>query len=176
MDLLSREEVFKGHVFNVFSDQVEIDGKAYPRDWVQHNGAAAVVPILPNGDTLLIRQSRWAVERKTLEIVAGKLEPGETPKQCAVRELEEESGWAVAEDHYIDLITTIWPSPGYSSERIFIYLAQNLQPGTMKLDDDERIQIEVMPLEKARALCGVTILDGKSIVGLMMAYDLLNRR
>lgn len=147
------------------------DGTATSREVVEHRGAAAIVPITHDGDVVLVRQHRYAVAADLLEIPAGTLEQGETPEECASRELEEETGYRCNE---IKKIMEFFTVPGYSTEKIFVYLAKGLAKTEMRTEEDERIRLDMMPigtaLEKVRS---GEICDAKSICALYRAAELL---
>lgn len=166
---VQKERIYDGKILRLERWQVVCaDGKQAAREIVLHNGAAAVVPLFDDGTTLLVRQHRVAIDRVTLEIPAGKLDgPDEDPLRCAVRELGEETGLAAGRMRYL---TTVATTPGFCSERIALYLAQDLTQGETHPDEDEFLALVRMPLSEAveRVMRG-EIRDGKTICGLLMA-------
>jgi ADP-ribose pyrophosphatase len=162
-------QIFKGRVVTLDIDTVTLpNGKTIELEMIHHPGASAVVPITDRGTVILIRQYRHAAGGYIYEIPAGKLHPGEDPKVCAARELEEEIGYSAAS---LELLTSILTTPGFTDEVIHIYKGTGLLPGTQNLDHDEVIEIIELPLEKAVAqIQDGTIRDGKTIVGLQTAY------
>ena len=169
----SSETVYDGKILHVERWQVTCpNGKAAAREIVVHKGAAAVVPVYEDGTTLLVRQHRVAVDRVTLEIPAGKLDSvGEDPHDCAVRELEEETGLRAGR---MTLLTSLLTTPGFCTEKIAIYLAQDLSQGQTHPDEDEFLSLVRMPLEDAVAMVmRGEIRDGKTICGLLMAKEAL---
>ena len=155
-------------------DEVRLEnGLVAKREIVEHRGAAAIVPIMDQGRVILVRQYRYPIESDLLEVPAGTLNGEEEPKDCAVRELEEETGYRCDK---IRKIAECFVAPGYSTERIHIFLAENLTRTQTKMDEDESIRTETMPfaeaLEKVRT---GDIRDAKSIVGLYAASRLLSR-
>ena len=169
----SSETVYDGKILHVERWQVTCpNGKAAAREIVVHKGAAAVVPVYADGTTLLVRQHRVAVDRVTLEIPAGKLDSvGEDPHDCAVRELEEETGLRAGR---MTLLTSLLTTPGFCTEKIAIYLAQDLSQGQTHPDEDEFLSLVRMPLEDAVAMVmRGEIRDGKTICGLLMAKEAL---
>ncbi|MGA8857015.1 MAG: NUDIX hydrolase [Candidatus Bathyarchaeia archaeon] len=146
-------------------------GKTTKREIIEHRGAAAIVPVTRDRDVILVRQYRYAITTNLLEIPAGTMEPGETPEQCASRELEEETGYRCKE---IEKILEFFPVPGYSTEKIHVYLAKGLITSKMHTEDDEKIELEIMPfhraLEKVRS---GEIQDAKSICALYRAAELI---
>lgn len=170
---LSGEDIFNGHIIHVQKWQVLLpDGKTAPREMVLHPGAAAVVPVDENGDVMLVRQHRIAIDKITWEIPAGKLDKkGEDPFLAAQRELEEETGLRAA--HWQEL-TCLATTPGFCNERITIYLATGLSQHEQHTDEDEFLNLEKMPLKEAVARCmRGEFTDGKTIVGLLMAEKAL---
>jgi ADP-ribose pyrophosphatase len=162
-------QIFKGRVVTLDIDTVTLpNGKTIELEMIHHPGASAVVPITDRGTVILIRQYRHAAGGYIYEIPAGKLHPGEDPKVCAARELEEEIGYTATS---LELLTSILTTPGFTDEVIHIYKGTGLRPGTQNLDHDEVIEIIELPLEKAVAqIQDGTIRDGKTIVGLQTAY------
>ena len=167
------ETIYDGKILHVERWQVTCpNGRSATREIVVHKGAAAVVPVYPDGTTLLVRQHRVAVDRVTLEIPAGKLDSaGEDPHDCAVRELEEETGLRAGR---MTLLTSLLTTPGFCTEKIAIYLAQDLSQGQTHPDEDEFLSLVRMPLEEAVAMImRGEIRDGKTICGLLMAKEVL---
>ncbi len=171
---VSRERIFDGKVIDVEKWTVRLpDGALAPREIVLHRGAAAVVAVDDAGFVTLVRQHRVAVGGVTLEIPAGKLDaPGEDPLVCAKRELEEETGLRAQRWQPLTVLLT---TPGFSSERIALYLATGLSAAKAHPDEDEFLDVVRMPLGEAidRVMRG-ELCDGKSAVGLLMAGRLLS--
>ena len=165
--------IFKGRVVTLDIDTVTLpNGATIELEMIHHPGAAAVVPMKEDGTVILIRQYRHAAGGYIYEIPAGKLHPGEDPKLCAARELQEEIGYRADS---LELLTSILTTPGFTDEVIHIYKGTGLTKGKQDLDHDEVIEIVELPLEKALAqIIDGTIRDAKTIVGLQTAY--LKRR
>ncbi len=164
-------DIFDGHLLHVKSDRVRLpNGHEAVREWIKHPGAAAVVPYFDNGDVLLVKQYRYPVGQITLEIPAGKLDaPGEDPKDCALRELSEETGYSAATIEKLGMIAT---TVGFSDEYIHLYAAKNLQRGEQHPDDDEFINALRMPFAEALTMIkDGRIIDAKSIIALLMLKD-----
>lgn len=134
---------------------------------VRHSGAVAVVALDESGDVLLVRQYRHVTGDWLLEIPAGKLEPGEDPLECVSRELEEETGYRPGS---VEPLGWIWATPGFSDEKIHLYLASGLEAGRQSLEEDEVLSVVRMPWRKAlEAARDGTISDGKSVCALLRA-------
>lgn len=134
---------------------------------IRHVGAAAVVPVTAEGDVLLVRQYRHAVGGWLLEVPAGKLDPGESPEDCARRETEEEVGFRPG---LLEPLGRMWTTPGFTDEAIWLFLGRQLVPGRQDLQEDEVLEVVRMPLEDALAAAeSGAIEDGKSICALFRA-------
>lgn len=161
-----RELIHKGAILDIFTDYMELpNGNTAKWDYIEHKGAAAIVPVDGEGKIIMVRQYRNAIEKETLEIPAGCLNPGEDMKACAARELEEETGYRSQKvEHLVDLYTT----PGYSSEKIGIYYTNELIPSKQNLDEDEYVTLERYTLEELKQfIFDGTIGDGKTIAAIM---------
>ncbi len=144
------------------------NGNTVEMELIHHPGAAAIVPMKDDKTVLLIRQYRHAVGGYLLEIPAGKLDPGEDPRDCAARELEEEIGFRASS---LEPVVTFFTSPGFTDEVIHIFKATGLTPGTQNLGRDEVLAVIELPLERAIAQVeDGTIRDGKTIIGLQAVY------
>lgn len=168
-----RREIYRGRVVNLHLETVTLpNGATLDLEVVRHPGAAAVVPVTPKGTVLLIRQFRHAAGGYIYEIPAGKLDPGEDPRQCAAREVEEEIGYRAAS---LEPLVSFFTTPGFTDEVIHVFLATGLTPGKQHLDDDEVLEVIEMSLDDAIArIADGTIQDAKTIIGLQTAY--LQRR
>lgn len=139
--------IFEGKLIRVQLDEVELpDGRTSTREIVRHPGAVAVIAFTGEGKLILVRQHRHPLEKTTLEIPAGKLEPGEDPKACAFRELEEETGYRAEEMHPI---VSFYTSPGFADEKLHLFEARGLTKGEMRPDADEFVEVEELTLEEA---------------------------
>lgn len=169
---LGTREIYRGRTFNVDVDRVRLpNDREMDLELVHHRGAAAVVPVLEDGTVLLVRQYRYATGGWLLEIPAGKIDNQEPPETCAAREAEEEVGYRPGK---LEPLGWIWTSPGFADEKIWLYLATDLQPAQQGLEDDEVLSIERMPLAEAveKAFRG-EIHDSKSAIALMRAFRTL---
>jgi ADP-ribose pyrophosphatase len=146
---VSSRRVYTGRVINLDLDQVRFpDGSIGELEMIRHPGASAVVPFLsdPAGEDpqiLLLRQYRYAAEQYVYEIPAGRLSPGEDPIACARRELLEETGCTAER---VDFLTTVFTTPGFTDERIHLYMATGVTRGEAAREHDEFIELEVHPL------------------------------
>ena len=163
------KNIYTGRVITVNVDTVTLpNGLTVNLEVVRHPGAAAVVPLKDDGTVILIRQFRHAAGGFIYEIPAGKLDPGEDPRVCAARELEEEIGYRAGQ---LDLHSSIFTAPGFTDEVIHIYKATRLTRGRQQLDRDEVLEVIEMPLVEAiRMIETGAIRDAKSIVGLQAVY------
>ena len=165
---LEERVVFDGKLLKVRADRVQLPGGAETvREVVAHPGAVAMVPLTDDGQVVLIRQWRYAAGGALLEIPAGTLEPGESPDVCAARELAEEIGCRA---ECLRPLGAFFLAPGYSSEKIHLFLATGLQPATAQPDADENIERVDVPLAEAVAMVGDgRIQDAKTIAGVLLA-------
>ena len=173
---LSGEEIYPGKIIRVEKWQVALpNGDTAMREIVKHNGASAIVPVDGAGMVTMVRQHRVAIDKCTWEIPAGKLDsPTEDPFDAAKRELEEETG--LQAEHWQKL-TSMYTTPGFTNERITIYLATGLSQHPSHPDADEFLRIKKIPLDDAITQCmSGEIQDGKTLVGLLMAKQVLSLR
>lgn len=163
------KNIYTGKVVTLNLETVTLPNEATVQlEVVRHPSAAAIVPMKENGIVVLIRQYRHAVGGYIYEIPAGKLHPGEDPRECAARELEEEIGYRATA---LELLVSIYTAPGFADEVIHIFKGTGLTPGRQHLDRDEVLEVIEIPLEKAIAqIQDGTIRDGKTIVGLQAVF------
>lgn len=169
--LLTTESIFKGLVFEVDRDRLrEANGLEIVREVVRHKGGAGALPVFDDGRVALVRQYRHPTGGDLLEIPAGKLEAGETPLECAAREVEQEIGWRAGR---IEKLCEFYTTPGFCEEKLYVYLATELQPSTQQLDEDEFVEVVYLPLSEAvqMALRG-EIEDSKTLIALLWAARL----
>jgi ADP-ribose pyrophosphatase len=159
---------FAGRVFRVVAfEQVDRNGRPHRYEVIRHPGAAAIVPWLDDGRVLLIQQPRPAVGRRLLEIPAGTLDPREDAATCAARELEEETGFRATRWRRL---ASFWPSPGILDERMWVFEARGLTPGTTNPDADEDItNVPLDPEDVAGLVAAGEIADAKTLIGLALA-------
>ncbi len=160
---LSTQIVHKGFL-EIHKDTVELpDGKTTTREFIRHPGAAMVIPVLPNGNLLMIEQYRHAVGKIFLEFPAGKKDPGETAEQTAHRELAEEIGYKAGKLTYL---TSIHPVIGYSNEIIDLFVAHELSPAPQNHQDDEFLILkELSIVEVEKKLMANELTDVKTQIG-----------
>lgn len=167
------KNIFKGIVFDVNRYDVEVKGKLYPREIVENNGGVCILAI-KDQQILLVEQYRPAVDAYTLEIPAGKIESNEDIKDCALRELEEESGYTCDE---LTKIHTIYSTPGFCGEVLHLFLAKSLHKldNPRAMDEDEEITLHWIDLKEAIKLCNdQQIKDSKTIIAIQYALLELN--
>jgi ADP-ribose pyrophosphatase len=171
MTLVSTERLHTGRIVNLDLDTVRFpDGSTGRLEMIRHPGASAVVPLLdplddPDPRVVLIRQFRHAAEAFIWEIPAGRLDPGESPEACAARELEEETGMRADR---LDRLTTIYTTPGFTDERIHLFLATGLREGAQAREADEFMEVETRRWSDVMALVERgDVVDGKTLVSLM---------
>ena len=162
---LEENTVYVGKIFDLIKDRVLLpDGKESFREIVRHGGGSAIL-CEQDGKILMVRQFRYAYKEEMWEIPAGKVNAGEDPKDTAFRELEEECGLKADE---MELVFSIYPSPGYTSEIIRVYRAKGLKKSRVKLDEDEFLRAEWIDkarLEKMIKSCEIK--DAKTLVALL---------
>lgn len=168
---IKRELMYKGSIVDVYKDYIQTPSNTISEwDFIGHKGAAAVIPITVDGNILMVRQWRNALDRQTLEIPAGGLESvEESMKQCARRELEEETGYKSKDlEFLISIRTTI----AFCNEKIDIFVARNLEPSRQNLDPDEYIDVEEYSVEELiEKIYDGEIQDSKTISGILAYKD-----
>ncbi len=163
--VVSRNEVFSGRILRLVVDRVALpDGREADRELVLHPGAVAILPILPDGKILLVRQYRHAVGGSLWEIPAGKLDvAGESPRGCAARELREETGYAASD---WEEIFSFYTSPGFTDERIILFFASGLARASDPLPGEIDDQAEFAVEEAMEMISRGEIKDAKTILAL----------
>jgi ADP-ribose pyrophosphatase len=170
---VSSQRVYTGKVINLDVDTVQFpDGSVGELEMVRHPGASAILPFLsePRSEDpkiLLIRQYRYAADAFIYEVPAGRLDPGETPEACAHRELREETGCTADR---MERLTTVYTTPGFTDEKIHLFMAMGLTVGEARREADEFVENVVMTLSKALTMIEQgEIVDGKTCIALMFA-------
>ncbi len=163
--------VFKGRIVNVRNDDAQLsNGKIVSREVVEHRGGVGILPITAQGEVLLVKQYRYPYEELLLEIPAGKLEPGETPFETGVRELQEETGMNAT--RYFDLGID-YPSPGYCNEKIHLYAADGLIEIGQHLDEGEFLNVLSVPLTEALTMVyNGELKDSKTVIALLKYHEM----
>jgi ADP-ribose pyrophosphatase len=164
---LHTEIGYQGRAFSVRKDTLRLpNGRESVYDIIDHPGAVTIIPVDDNGNILFVRQFRPATGEILLELPAGTLEKGENPKDCAAREIQEETGFAAKT---LTSLGAVWLAPGYSTEYLHFFLAKDLFISPLKGDEDEYIIVEPIPYNRAldMAYAG-EIKDGKSLAGLLL--------
>lgn len=170
---LSSHRAYTGKVVSIDVDQVQFpDGSVGELEMFRHPGASAIVPFLsdplgPDPQLLLIHQYRYAADGYLLEIPAGRLEAGESPETCAVRELAEETGCTADS---VEFMTTFYPTPGFCDEKIHLFMATGLHQGETNHESDEFVEPRPVALSEALAMIERgEIRDGKTALGILYA-------
>ncbi|HSE97996.1 MAG TPA: NUDIX hydrolase, partial [Blastocatellia bacterium] len=174
-ELLRRDYIYRGRILDLSLSRFQtVDRGEATLEIVHHNGGAGALPLFEDGRVALVRQWRYAVGRYSLEIAAGRIEPGHTPEETAARELEEELGYRAK---VLEKLCEFYVAPGYCEERLYVYLATGLVKSEQKLDDDEEIEVVLIPFEEAleRVETGA-IDDAKSIITLLLAAPIIRAR
>ena len=169
---ISSDRIYTGKVISLKVDTVEIENKGYQkREIVEHQGAVAIVALTDDDKVVLIKQFRKPIEQVIWEIPAGKLEIGETPKECAIRELKEDTGYSAKN---IKLIHKFFTSSVFSNQKIYIFLATGLTKGEHKFDEDEIIEKYEIDINEARnMIIKNEIEDAKTAIGILLAKELI---
>lgn len=171
---IKREEIFHGVALHVVKDEVLLpNGNTSVREISLHNGASAVIPVLPDGRVIMERQYRYAHRRVMLEIPAGKLDSAdEPPLEAAMRELREETG-ATAEK--LTFLGKIASAPALLDEVIYLYMAEDISFGDRELDDDEFLDLEFIPLDTLYGMVmNGEIEDAKTQIAILKAWQIKN--
>jgi len=160
--------VYQGKVLSLRLDDVTLpNGKSSKREVVEHAGAVTVVAVTNEQKVLLVKQYRYPVGEVLLELPAGGLNQGEAPLKCAKRELKEETGWEATD---WEELPTFYTTPGFTNEKMYLFLAKNLTYTGQNLDEDEFIQVVSVPLDETlNMIQRGEIRDAKSIVGILLA-------
>lgn len=167
---ITSKNIFNGNIINLRVDEIIlINGKKATREIVEHSGAVAIIPIIDKDKMFLVKQFRKPIERDLIELPAGKLERGENPEECAIRELEEEIGYKAGK---IQKLITIYTSPGFANEIIHIYVASDLKKTRINRDEDEFMDIlEVSFKEVKEMIDDGEIMDAKTIAGILSFFQ-----
>ena len=172
---IDRDDKYHGIIVDVHLDRVRLnDGSISRREVVEHPGGVTILPVDEAGNCYMVRQFRYPAGHMMLEAPAGKLEYGEDHRECAVRELSEETGFSADELIYLGGFYT---SPGFSSELLHIYLALGLHAGESHLDEGEFLNVEKIPLQQLSDMVMANeIEDAKTIIAILKAEKVLKER
>jgi ADP-ribose pyrophosphatase len=171
-EILSSEMIYQGRVFGLRRDEVvEPSGLRTKREVITHPGSVVVLPVLPDGRIVMIRQYRHATRQYLWELVAGRKEPEETPKQGAARELLEETGYRAKR---FKVFMDFFPTPGFLEERMYLLLAEGLTAGEAQPEEDEKIEVRPFRLKELKEMIkSGRLRDAKSIAGILFYLTFL---
>ena len=164
--ILRSEVIYEGPAFGVRRDEVrEPGGLRTVRELVTHPGSVVILPLLPDGRIVMVRQYRHATRGYLWELVAGRMEPGESVRVAAARELAEETGYRAKR---LRVFLDVFPTPGFVEERMYILLAQGLEAGPARPEDDEKISVKAFqPRELEKMIRDGKLHDAKSVAGIL---------
>lgn len=164
--VLSSEMVYEGKVFGIRRDEViEPSGVQTTREMITHPGSVVVLPVLPDGRVLLIQQYRYAARQFLWELVAGRMDGGETPEEGAARELREETGYRAKR---FKIFLEFFPTPGFLEEKMYLLLAEGLTPGKAEPEEDEKISARAYTHKELDGMLRKKKLrDAKTIAGIL---------
>ena len=170
---ISTREIYNGRIVHLVEDTVLLpDGRVAGRELILHNGGVGVIALDEDKNVLMVSQYRKPYDEMVLEVPAGKLEKGEDPFVCGVRELKEEVGATAKE---VVSLGHIYPTPGYVSEKIYLYLAKGLSFGENHLDEGEQLSVEKFSMKQALEMVkNGQIVDAKTIIALCKVAFLMN--
>jgi ADP-ribose pyrophosphatase len=171
--ILRSKVIYRGPVFGIRRDDlIEPGGVRTSREMITHSGSVVVLPILPDGRILLIRQYRHAARQFLWELVAGRIDEGESPRKAAARELIEETGYRAKR---FRIFLDFFPTPGFLEERMFILLAEGLTEGEASPEEDEKITSRAFTRKELEQMIHKRIIrDGKTIAGLLYYFRFIS--
>ena len=167
---VSSEKIFNGKIINVRVDKVEMpNGALATCEIVEHPGGVGVVALTDDNEIILVRQFRKPLDKEIYEIPAGKIDPGEGHRECGIRELQEETGFKAGVFEYLGFM---YASPGFTDEVVHVYFATELYAGDAKPDEDEYLDVEKIPFERAtQMVMNNEINDAKSVFGILKCRE-----
>lgn len=170
--VLSSELVYEGPVFGVRREKVlEPTGVRATREVITHPGSVVVLPVLPGGKIVMIRQYRHATKQFLWELVAGRIDEGESPRQAAQRELIEETGYRAKK---FKIFLDVFPAPGFLEERMYILLAEGVTPGEAQPEEDEKITSRAYSIEELKKMIRKGLMrDAKSVAGILFYLNFI---
>jgi len=168
---IERKLVHKGSIIDFYTDTMKVkNGNIVDWDFLDHKGAAAVVPVLPDGKILMVKQYRNAIERETIEIPAGGLNDRNEPYiTCSHRELEEETGYQ-AKVEEMEFLISLYTTVAFCNERIDVFVANNLEKSVQNLDENEYINVKAYPLEELISLIYQGKIQDAKTIAALLAY------
>ncbi len=170
--VLDHKVIYRGKVFNTIVDEIEYDsGNKSVREVAEHPGGAVVIPLLDDGQVVFVYQYRYPLNQQIYELPAGKLDGGEPPEVCAMRELKEETGYEAGK---LEKLTAIYSSPGFCNEKLHLFLARDLRRGEQRLEEGEiGLTLRQIPVKEAFHMVRTNeIVDAKTIVGLFFLENM----
>ena len=172
-EFIDSKKIFEGRVFDVTVDTVREHGQTYVRDVVRHPGSAVILPVFDDDTIALVKQYRHPAVKYLLELPAGTLNDRERPEVGAARELEEELGLVAGR---MEKLSEFFISPGFLSEKMWLYLATDLRETQQRLEEDEAIEVVRVSIDRAlQMITDNEIEDAKTIIGLLFAAPRLGR-
>ncbi|MDR1474580.1 MAG: NUDIX hydrolase [Endomicrobium sp.] len=170
---LKSKLIYKGKFAELFCDKVQLpNGNVASREYIKHSGAAAVLSFVDKERIIFVKQYRYAIGETTYEIPAGKIDTGETPLECVTRELEEETGYKAKK---FEPLISFYPTSALSTELLHIFSAFELEIGTLKPDEDEFVDTEIISFKDALGMIkDGRIKDSKTIISLLY-FDKLSK-
>jgi ADP-ribose pyrophosphatase len=170
--LLSEEILYRGRIFDVARSRYQLpNGKEHTYDLIKHHGAVTILPVDDQGRIWFVRQFRVGAQQSLLELPAGLLEEGESAEESAYREVQEEIGMAAGE---LQRLGEFYMVPGYSTEKLVIFLATHLRASVLPTDEDEFLEHEAVPIQEVYArIARGEIQDGKTIAAMLLAQPYL---
>lgn len=166
-ETIATKKIYDGRIFDVRIDTIREGDAEYEREIISHRGSSVIVPLFDDGSVVMVRQYRHAAKEILLEVPAGSLDEGETPMEGAARELEEEIGYTADK---LEQIAEFYVSPGFLDEKMFVFLATGLTKTEQRLEIDEIIEVERIPLTDAVDMVNRgEIHDAKTMLGLLFA-------
>ncbi len=165
-----RKLIYQGAILSVYKDHMEFpNGGTAEWDFIQHDGAAAVVPVMEDGRILMVRQFRNALDRETLEIPAGKLDAADEPGlACSRRELEEETGYR---SENLEWLLTLRTTVAFCNEKIEIYVARDLIPSHQRLDEGEYVDVKAYTMEELKEMIFTGKIEDSKTIAALLAYE-----
>jgi ADP-ribose pyrophosphatase len=173
--ILNSEVIFEGKSFGVRRDElIEPTGVQTIRDVVTHPGSVVVLPVLPDGKIVLVRQYRHATGQYLWELVAGRMERGENPQEGAARELIEETGYRAKK---LTVFLELFPTPGFLQERMYVLVAEGLTSGEARPEEDEKLIAATYTKKQLEEMIRTgKMRDAKSVAGLLFYFRFLERK